>query len=187
METVAEYIRDFELMSASMTRLPNAVLESTFVMGLKPDIRVEVRVLKPVGLGQLMETAQLVEEKNIAIKANQEPTRLKSNRPNSFRGSGVKPSGVNYKPSMFGARDGYKASESFLTKTVAWGTRSTLPNCEGPQRRLNLAKAELQVRREKALCFHCDEKFSLGHSCKQELHILIVHEDEREEGEVEDT
>ena len=84
METVAEYIRDFELMLASMTRLPNAVLESTFVMGLKPNIRVEVRVLKPVGLGQLMETAQLVEEKNIAIKANQEPTRLKSNRPNSF-------------------------------------------------------------------------------------------------------
>ena len=88
---------------------------------------------------------------------------------------------------MFGARDGYKASESFPTKTVAWGTRSTLPNCEGPRRRLNLAKAELQVRREKALCFHCNEKFSLGHWCKQELHILIGHEDEREEGEVEDT
>ena len=64
---MAEYRRDFEFMSASMAGLLDEVLESTFVNGLKPEIRAEVRVLKPVGLGPIMETAKLVEEKNWTI------------------------------------------------------------------------------------------------------------------------
>ena len=47
--TVAEYRRNFELMSASVTGLSNDALESTFVKGLKLDIRAKVRVLKPNG------------------------------------------------------------------------------------------------------------------------------------------
>ena len=54
-------------MSTSMAGLPDEVLESTFIKGLKPEIRAEVRVLKPVRLGQIMETTQLVEEKNWVI------------------------------------------------------------------------------------------------------------------------
>ena len=42
-------------------------------------------------------------------------------------------------------------------------------------------ESELQARREKGLCFKCDEKFSLGHHCKKELRVLLVHEDEEEE------
>ena len=46
---------------------------------------------------------------------------------------------------------------------------------------LNFTKAEVQARREKGLCFHCDDKYSLGHRCKRELQIMIVHEDEHDE------
>ena len=48
--TVAEYRQDYELMSTSMTGLPDEVLESAFVKGLKLEIRAEVRVFKPIGL-----------------------------------------------------------------------------------------------------------------------------------------
>ena len=48
--SMAEYGREYELMSATMTGLPDEVLESTFVKGLKPKIRAKVSVLKPIGL-----------------------------------------------------------------------------------------------------------------------------------------
>ena len=51
------------------------------------------------------------------------------------------------------------------------------------RRRINLTEAEVQARKEKGLCFHCDEKHTLGHRCKRELQILIVHDDEKEEEE----
>ena len=44
-----------------------------------------------------------------------------------------------------------------------------------------LMESELQARKEKGLCFKCDEKFSRGHRCKKELRVLLVHEDEDEE------
>ena len=68
-----------------------------------------------------------------------------------------------------------------MCKTVAMGARTT-----PIRRRINLTEAEVQARREKELCFHCDEKYALGHRCKRELQILIVHENEKEEEEDEE-
>ena len=41
-----------------------------------------------------------------------------------------------------------------------------------------LTNSELQQKGEKCLCFHCDEKYSIGHRCKnKELHVLMVSDD----------
>ena len=41
------------------------------------------------------------------------------------------------------------------------------------------SEAEIQKRREKGLCFKCDEKYYFGHVCKnKELQILILEEEE---------
>lgn len=41
----------------------------------------------------------------------------------------------------------------------------------------NLTEVEVQSKREKGLCFCCDEKFSLGHYCKDKiLQVLVVSE-----------
>ena len=38
---------------------------------------------------------------------------------------------------------------------------------------------EVRIKKEKGLCFRCDEKFSLGHRCKRrELNIIVVQEGE---------
>ncbi|KAL2475042.1 Retrotrans gag domain-containing protein [Abeliophyllum distichum] len=48
-----------------------------------------------------------------------------------------------------------------------------------------LSDAELQLKKEKGLCFRCDEKYTVGHRCKnKELQVLLIQEGE--EWEVED-
>lgn len=40
---------------------------------------------------------------------------------------------------------------------------------------------ELQHKRERGLCFRCDEKWAIGHRCKQkELSVLLTQEEEDE-------
>lgn len=52
---------------------------------------------------------------------------------------------------------------------------------EGPSRRLS--DVEFQVRRDKGLCFHCDEQYS-GHKCtardQKELRVLLIMENDEE-------
>lgn len=68
-----------------------------------------------------METTQLVEENNLAIKATKDPIGLKTIRPNSFGAhEGIKTSGAISKPGSFGARERNRPNESFSTKMVTW-------------------------------------------------------------------
>ncbi|PNY17392.1 Ty3/gypsy retrotransposon protein [Trifolium pratense] len=41
-----------------------------------------------------------------------------------------------------------------------------------------LSPDELQARREKGLCYNCDETYQRGHRCKRSFHILIVEPDD---------
>ena len=47
-----------------LPRLREHVLEGVFINGLRPDIRVEVRLAMPKRLEELMEYAQRVEDRN---------------------------------------------------------------------------------------------------------------------------
>ena len=42
---------------AAIDEVPEHVQESTFINGLKPEIRVEVRMMKPKGLTKVMKLA----------------------------------------------------------------------------------------------------------------------------------
>ena len=66
--TVAEYRRDFEMLSAPLNGLSMEVMESTFVKGLKPEVKAKLRLMRPSGLGQIMELAQLIEDRNSILK-----------------------------------------------------------------------------------------------------------------------
>ena len=43
---------------------------------------------------------------------------------------------------------------------------------------MRLTDAEFQARKDKGLCFHCDERFASGHKCRKQLNILLVHDEE---------
>ena len=60
----------FELLSGSLGEVSDVVLEGNFMKGLKPKIRAELRLLRPKGLGETMELAQMIEDKNTAKQIN---------------------------------------------------------------------------------------------------------------------
>ncbi|XP_028552250.1 uncharacterized protein LOC114580023 [Dendrobium catenatum] len=160
--TVAEYRKHFELLSSRLRGITDDLLEGNFMKGLKPHIRAAIRVVDPHGLVKIMETAQLVEDK---LKV--EPLRR---------------SGVSYPtyraPFMSG---GPKATIILPHKEVAKERTTTAVNLGGFKR---LTDSELKEKRAKGLCYRCDEKFTLGHRCKERtLHVIIVGDSEEEENE----
>lgn len=159
--SVAEFRRTFKTLAAPVVGLTEEVLESTFINGLKPEIKVEVRLLSPIGLGQLMEVAQKVEDRNLALKALWETLAQKiiklTTTPNRW---------VEKKP------------EAFPTRTVMVGEKFVGPRREYTTKRMS--DSEWQLRREKGLGFCCDEKYTMGHQCKnRELKALLVQEGEQ--------
>lgn len=60
--------------SHTVKGVSDEVLESTFINGLRPNIRVEIRLLGPNGSGPIMEIAQRIEDKNLVVRSIQEPT-----------------------------------------------------------------------------------------------------------------
>lgn len=47
-----------------------------------------------------------------------------------------------------------------------------------------LSEKEMQQKREKGLCFRCDEKWNVGHRCRRrELSVLVCAEEEGDEVE----
>lgn len=69
---MARFRKSFEALAALVSGILDEVLESTFINGLKLEIWAEVRLLWPIVLAQLMETAQRVEDKNIITQASKE-------------------------------------------------------------------------------------------------------------------
>lgn len=68
--TVRDYRNCFETLASPIEEMPEAVLEGHFVNGLKPEIRAEIRVLRPLGLENIMEMAQRIEDRNQVLQGN---------------------------------------------------------------------------------------------------------------------
>ena len=61
--SVVEYRRQFIARATPLEEVSMICLISKFVSGLWPEIRRELRLLRPIGMGQAMDLAQLVEDK----------------------------------------------------------------------------------------------------------------------------
>lgn len=66
--SVAKYRRKFEMSVAPLRDVPDEILEGIFVNGLMAEVWAELRLLKPVSLGEIMEIAQRSEEKNELLR-----------------------------------------------------------------------------------------------------------------------
>ena len=78
--TVATYRQEFEILATPLKGISEEVMESTFMNGLLPEIRAELRLLQPYELGHLMEMAQQVKDRNLTLRAAHEPKDLKSTK-----------------------------------------------------------------------------------------------------------
>lgn len=74
--SVAEFNKLFIKYSAPVPQISEEVLEGTYLNGLIPTIRAEVISRRPTGLEDLMEQAQWVEDRNLAIQLAREDLGL---------------------------------------------------------------------------------------------------------------
>ena len=134
--TVAAYWREFEILATPLKGISEEVMESMFMNGLLLEIQAELRLLQPYGLGHLMEMAQRVEDRNLAMRAAREPNGPKS-----------------IKMLSSANRGDWKIGENFQTRAVVVGEKTMSQRCEIPIKRL--MESELQAHKEKGLCFKC--------------------------------
>ena len=144
-------------------------------MGLKEDLRAEVRLLNPIHLEQAMEIALRVEDKHKLVGAvkggwsgNRTSTILTAQKSltTGLASSGSITSPFMGQGSIAGVTDSSSSSHNSGTKSTTAPTKLF-----GEVR--CLFDKEFQDKRAKGLCFKCDDKWSMGHRCKnKELSVL---------------
>ncbi|XP_078442298.1 uncharacterized protein LOC144711996 [Wolffia australiana] len=172
--TVKEYRKEFERLSVYLPPMPEDIMYDIFLKGLKVEIQTEMDVEEFLGLRRLMDLALKTEKRLKALWQAWEHHCMARGRTSSsgprFQGSKA----TNIGPS--GASGGNFSS-------TKWRESETQQEAPAYRKKIMLTGEEFQKRREKGLCYNCNEKFGPGHRCKKTLQIVIVSEEERDNGE----
>ncbi|CAA0819571.1 Unknown protein, partial [Striga hermonthica] len=131
-----DYQKEFERIASRVRDWPEAALVGTFVGGLKAELAAEVRLDRPGSMRAAIESARLHEDHLVAIRK----ARASELRTETKRTTEEQAARAESKP---------------LGETVR--TTSNIRR---------LTDKEMQRRREKGLCYSCNEKFTPGHRCK---------------------
>lgn len=179
--TVSDYRLKFIELLAPLDNISEELALGQFLNGLKNEIRAEVRLLGPVSVDHAIELALMMEDKLC----------LGSNYKGDWKGPGSGRSNFSSGLSNYSSNRS-QTTYSSPAKTNRSYAASTMTTCSSPMpvawpvgeiRRLS--EKELQAKREKGLCYRCDDKWMIGHRCRRkELSVLITQEDEEEEGEL---
>lgn len=154
---------------------------NSFLSGLRADIQQALYIYKPSSLQDAIDKAK---EQEIFIDLMEK----------RFRGSHKSQSSFSATP-----RDGTDttvsknwqkstSTPSFGTplfedkSSRKWGTNSAYNNSKSPMIR-KISPAEMVKRREKGLCYNCDETYVTGHKCVKPQLYLMVGEDDVDEAE----
>ncbi|CAA0824885.1 Unknown protein, partial [Striga hermonthica] len=134
--SLRDYQKEFERIASRVQDWPEKALVGAFVGGLKAELAAEVRLDRPRSTRAAMEAARLHEDHLAAVRRA---------RPSEGR--------TNVRCASVAVDDTPPRAE--VKPTVGDGTRTT-SNYRW------LTEDEIQRRREKGLCFTCNEKFGKG-------------------------
>jgi hypothetical protein len=150
--TVAAYQEAFERLLSQVDGLPEKFLISCFIAGLRGEIRLDVKIKQPHSLADVIGVARLIEERNQLQKRAPLPIRS------------VPP----------------PIPASVLAKPSANPTAGVLGPAQGPRLPVSsntsfhrITNQEARERREKGLCYYCDERFVPGHRCQRPQLFMI--------------
>ncbi|XP_043700319.1 uncharacterized protein LOC122651046 [Telopea speciosissima] len=149
--TVSEYQSRFETLANRTTAIPPSFLVSCFISGLRPDIRNEVMAFRPATMSHTVSLARLQEAKLLELR-----------RP-LFRSSTARGSSSLPVPA--------------IPLSTAPAPPMALPPAPSRFPIKRLSSAEMQQRRDKGLCYNCDERFTIGHRCKNRMLFLLEPDD----------
>jgi hypothetical protein len=153
MGTLREYQQEFERLANRVEGWRQKALVGAFLGGLKQDIVSAIRMFKPKTLRDAIELARMRDE------------NLSKSR-KATRNDGPKSQATNYFQKSTGHVTIATGQAASTGTTPAARTYSS-----GGAKRLSWE--EMQKRREKGLCFSCNEKFTPGHRCQKPQAFLL--------------
>ncbi|KAL5831742.1 hypothetical protein ACOSQ4_017096 [Xanthoceras sorbifolium] len=143
--TVSAYQEMFEELSHRVDGLPKNFLVGCFIAGLRDEIRLDVKIKQPRSLTDAIGVARLIEERNGLLRKGS----------SNFRPSGTAPKAMpNNSVGVLGPPPVNKPN-----------------NGVSPFKRIT--SQEAKERREKGLCYYCDDRFVLGHRCQRPQLFMI--------------
>ncbi|XP_038898276.1 uncharacterized protein LOC120085983 isoform X2 [Benincasa hispida] len=174
--TYAEYVKKFVTYSTPLPDLAEEVLRDAFVNGLEPTLRAEVISRKPTTLEECMYEAQLVSDRNVALKIALADLGVVG--PCKKEGPGR---------DSLTLKSG-KSAETQGTKRITLPVKNNFVKKEPSMKKLS--DSEFRKWLDKGLCFRCNEKYSPGHRYKlkenRELMLFITNENEKPDLEQEE-
>lgn len=162
--TVGDYTAQFEALSNRLRGLSEANRLSCFLSGLKDEIRLPLRMLKPQNLVAAFGLAKLQEEYFLSTRRSSLPNRSSS---------------------TYGRQQPWSSSTSssaqHLYQPVHPVPTAAKPTASIPVQ--HITPAQMRERREKGLCYNCEEKWNPAHRCKFPklflMHGLELHSDDK--------
>ncbi|XP_061356120.1 uncharacterized protein LOC133300572, partial [Gastrolobium bilobum] len=158
---VIDYQSTFEAAASKVPGLSATMKRGLFISGLKPRIRRSVLTQRPTDWHEALALAKVFEDQQFDEKPMRpwlarQPTATTPTSQHQFL-----------------------SPPKIITPLGLTSTIQPKPIPAIPIRRLS--PAEMQVRREKNLCFNCDEKFVYGHKCKARASLLFLEGPEEDE------
>jgi len=165
--SVSDYHLKFFSLANHSAGLPDEAILNCFLSGLNVDIKRDVMVLSPPNLLRAVALARLYEEKYMS------PSKALISYSNK------------YPPFSLSSTSNTTAAKIILTVTVPMAKPTLpplLPNPPGPPYKsanvTRISPTEMQLRKEKGLCYFCDKKFSFSHKCpNRQLYVLQLCEE----------
>lgn len=147
MGTLRYYVLEFHRLTNRTKDISPGLFCYCFIRGMKPELRHDVKLLRPKGVLKVVAYAQQVDAKITELN-------VKS----------------LYKPSAIQPNFCSPASHDVNTTILPY-------NCVKNNNVRRLTPEEVEHCRKNSLCFHCKDKFVRGHICEKKQLLLISVQD----------
>ncbi|KAH9778847.1 hypothetical protein KPL71_007489 [Citrus sinensis] len=162
--SVAEFQTEFEDLMNKVTGISEPLLISFFITGLRVDIRRELLLSRPSSLMEAFALARMFEARGDESKVTSRPWSKWTPKTTT---SSFHPTPTNHSPASAPAITPPQPAPSTLPPL--------LPTPSLPIKRLS--PQELREKKEKGLCYNCDQKWSNSHRCRSKFLLLLGTED----------
>ncbi|KAL5759714.1 hypothetical protein ACOSQ2_018552 [Xanthoceras sorbifolium] len=168
---VSEYQDKFEELQPRLRAkgygLGDGFFLESFLSGLKSEIKNQVKMFSPTDLKTAIHLARLLEA---AIEPKR--SRLWVQKASNYNSSTSTPNQTLAKT--------HNTYQNTHPSSINTALKPTEPI---PIKRLT--QAEMKTRRDKGLCYNCDEPYTYGHQCSKKRLYMLMGEDEENDQEID--
>ncbi|KAH9678316.1 hypothetical protein KPL71_025660 [Citrus sinensis] len=181
--TVAEFQTAFENLMNRVTGISEPLLISFYITGLKPDIRRELLFARP---SSLMEAFALARAYEARAEEAKQGHRFFTKWNNTTPAPTTNSPSHKFQPQPYPLVSTQPHHSAGMVHVPSHSQNTSpppklntlpplLPTPNLPIRRLT--PAELRDKREKGLCYNCDQKYSANHRCRSKFLLLMGTDD----------